>query len=236
MAILPSVSHHFLLFLYTSNSLLTVAEAEKKGIEEAGGSAEIFQINETLSQEVLAKMHAPPKPSYTLIEPSKLPEFDGFIFGIPTRYGNFPAQWKVNSIDYQALYFLVITFLSPIIYRPSGTPLGSFGLKVPSPASMLVSSFPPPASVAVRRRRSATQSQLSYTMASSTCLWATPPSFPSSRASKPPTVVRPGVLVVSRVLMAHASPRILSLRSRHFRVRISTTSLRRFPSSKSKAP
>lgn len=40
-------------------------------------------------------MHAPPKPDYPVLEPAKLVDFDGFIFGIPTRYGNFPAQWKV---------------------------------------------------------------------------------------------------------------------------------------------
>ena len=40
-------------------------------------------------------MHAPPK-STTIpeITPGKLAEYDAFLFGIPTRYGNFPAQWK----------------------------------------------------------------------------------------------------------------------------------------------
>lgn len=40
------------------------------------------------------KMHAPPKPAYPILEPTDLPQFDAFILGIPTRYGNFPAQWK----------------------------------------------------------------------------------------------------------------------------------------------
>ncbi|KAG6331649.1 hypothetical protein ID866_7440 [Astraeus odoratus] len=71
-----------------------MAEAVKGGIEGAGGSATIYQIAETLSDEVLAKMHAPPKPNYPIITPKELPEFDAFVFGIPTRYGNFPAQWK----------------------------------------------------------------------------------------------------------------------------------------------
>jgi len=71
-----------------------LAEAEKAGIESAGGKAEIFQIPETLPQEVLTKMHAPPKPAYEIITPEKLATFDAFLLGIPTRYGNFPAQWK----------------------------------------------------------------------------------------------------------------------------------------------
>ncbi|KAJ5573374.1 NADH-quinone oxidoreductase [Penicillium hispanicum] len=71
-----------------------LAEAEKKGIESAGGKADIFQIGETLADEVLAKMHAPPKSSYPIVEPNDLLEYDAVLFGIPTRYGNFPAQWK----------------------------------------------------------------------------------------------------------------------------------------------
>ncbi|KAM7193888.1 Flavoprotein-like protein [Rhypophila sp. PSN 637] len=73
-----------------------LAEAEKAGIEKAGGTADIFQIPETLPGDVLAKMHAPPKPTEipVLEDPSTLEAYDGFLLGIPTRYGNFPAQWK----------------------------------------------------------------------------------------------------------------------------------------------
>lgn len=41
-------------------------------------------------------MHAPPKPTdiTVLNDPAQLEEFDGILFGIPTRYGNFPAQFK----------------------------------------------------------------------------------------------------------------------------------------------
>ncbi|KAJ3729516.1 flavoprotein-like protein [Lentinula raphanica] len=71
-----------------------LAESVKSGIESAGGSVKIFQIPETLSQDILTMMHAPAKPDYPLIDAAKLTEFDAFLFGIPTRYGNFPAQWK----------------------------------------------------------------------------------------------------------------------------------------------
>ncbi|EIW56252.1 uncharacterized protein TRAVEDRAFT_171817 [Trametes versicolor FP-101664 SS1] len=71
-----------------------LAEGVKAGITAAGGSATIYQIAETLPEEVLVKMHAPPKPAYPILEPTDLPQFDAFILGIPTRYGNFPAQWK----------------------------------------------------------------------------------------------------------------------------------------------
>lgn len=73
-----------------------LAEAEKAGIEKAGGKADLFQIAETLPQDVLDKMYAPPKPTDipVLEDPAVLAEYDAFLIGIPTRYGNFPTQWK----------------------------------------------------------------------------------------------------------------------------------------------
>jgi len=71
-----------------------VAESVKAGIVEAGGSADILQIAETLPQEVLAKLYAPAKPDYPILAPNDLANYDAFILGIPTRYGNFPAQWR----------------------------------------------------------------------------------------------------------------------------------------------
>jgi len=71
-----------------------LAEAEKAGIEASGGTAKIYQIPETLPEEVLTKMHAPPKPDYPIASADTLTEYDAFILGVPTRYGNFPAQWK----------------------------------------------------------------------------------------------------------------------------------------------
>ncbi|KIJ36024.1 benzoquinone reductase [Sphaerobolus stellatus SS14] len=64
--------------------ITALVEAEKKGIEEARGSATIYQIPETLPQEILSKMHAPAKPDYSIINVAKLPESDAFLFGIPT--------------------------------------------------------------------------------------------------------------------------------------------------------
>ena len=72
-----------------------LAEAEKEGIEAAGGQADLYQVKETLSTDVLEKMHAPGQDeSIPLITPDELEKYDAFLFGIPTRYGNFPAQWK----------------------------------------------------------------------------------------------------------------------------------------------
>ncbi|KAL6454383.1 PST2 Protoplast secreted protein 2 [Candida maltosa Xu316] len=71
-----------------------LAEEEKKGIEAAGGHADIYQVPETLSQDVLQKLHAPARPNYPIATLDTLTGYDAFLFGIPTRYGNFPGQWK----------------------------------------------------------------------------------------------------------------------------------------------
>jgi len=39
-------------------------------------------------------MHAPPKSDIPIITTDVITTYDAFLFGIPTRYGNFPAQWK----------------------------------------------------------------------------------------------------------------------------------------------
>ncbi|KAI9669398.1 MAG: Minor allergen Alt a 7 [Alyxoria varia] len=85
-----------ILFYSTWGHILKLAEQEKAGIEKAGGTADLYMVPETLPQEVLEKMHAAPKPSNipTMDDPSELEKYDAFLLGIPTRYGNFPAQWK----------------------------------------------------------------------------------------------------------------------------------------------
>ena len=47
-------------------------------------------------------MYAPAKPKYPIITPDILTTYDAFILGIPTRYGNMPAQWKVCSCAWTA--------------------------------------------------------------------------------------------------------------------------------------
>ncbi|KVI02216.1 hypothetical protein Ccrd_019466, partial [Cynara cardunculus var. scolymus] len=72
-----------------------LAEEIKKGAASVEGvEAKLWQVPETLNDEVLAKMSAPPKSDVPIITPNELPEADGFIFGFPTRYGMMAAQFK----------------------------------------------------------------------------------------------------------------------------------------------
>ncbi|KAM6502818.1 hypothetical protein JOM56_002795 [Amanita muscaria] len=82
--------------MYGHISNAKMAEAAKQSVEKAGGQASIFQIAETLSPEILTKLHAPPKPHYPIITPNDF-TYDGCPSRVPTRYGygNMQAQWKV---------------------------------------------------------------------------------------------------------------------------------------------
>jgi NAD(P)H dehydrogenase (quinone) len=52
-------------------------------------------VAETLPEEVLKKMHAPPKnAAIPVIQVQQLTEADGFLFGFPTRYGMMASQFK----------------------------------------------------------------------------------------------------------------------------------------------
>ncbi|PRP81789.1 hypothetical protein PROFUN_10778 [Planoprotostelium fungivorum] len=74
----------------------TLAKAAIEGAKKVEGvTVDVFQIPETLPEEVLQKMHAPPKAEdVPVADPKTLLEYDGFLLGVPTRFGNFPAQWK----------------------------------------------------------------------------------------------------------------------------------------------
>ena len=51
-------------------------------------SLTLSRVPETLPQEVLTKMHAPPKSGDTVLSNAgELEAFDAILFGIPTRYG-----------------------------------------------------------------------------------------------------------------------------------------------------
>ncbi|KAF2707513.1 benzoquinone reductase [Pleomassaria siparia CBS 279.74] len=85
-----------IVYYSTYGHIKQLVDAELKGIESAGGTAKVYQIPETLSQEVLTKLYAPPKPTdvEVLNDPATLEQYDAVLLGIPTRFGNFPAQWK----------------------------------------------------------------------------------------------------------------------------------------------
>ncbi|KAI9293136.1 flavoprotein WrbA [Neoconidiobolus thromboides FSU 785] len=85
----------FIVFYSTYSHVYKLAQAIKEGAEKEGKvEVSIYQIPETLSEEVLSKMGAPAKPDVPVITPALLKEADGILFGFPTRFGTVPAQLK----------------------------------------------------------------------------------------------------------------------------------------------
>ncbi|KAJ2519488.1 hypothetical protein H4S06_003383 [Coemansia sp. BCRC 34490] len=84
----------FVITYSTFGHINKVAESVVKGLEKGGAVVGRYQVPETLSEEILTKMHAAPKLDIPVITPQQLTEADGFLFGFPTRYGTTPAQIK----------------------------------------------------------------------------------------------------------------------------------------------
>lgn len=72
-----------------------MAESIKEGLSAVDGvEVTVLRVPETLPDEVLAKMHAPPKADDPVVTTAQLLEFDAFVFGVPTRFGTAAAQMK----------------------------------------------------------------------------------------------------------------------------------------------
>ncbi|KAK3033836.1 hypothetical protein RJ639_034254 [Escallonia herrerae] len=74
-----------------------LARRMKGGVDGVDGvEATLYRVPETLPEEVLEKMWAPPKDDGIpeISGPAELAEADGFLFGFPTRYGCMAAQMK----------------------------------------------------------------------------------------------------------------------------------------------
>ncbi|KAJ2092347.1 hypothetical protein IW140_000767 [Coemansia sp. RSA 1813] len=84
----------FVITYSTYGHINKVAESIVKGLQKSGVEVGRYQIAETLSDEVLGMMHAPPKADIPVIDANKLAEADGYMFGFPTRFGTAPAQVK----------------------------------------------------------------------------------------------------------------------------------------------
>jgi NAD(P)H dehydrogenase (quinone) len=86
-----------IIYYSTWGHIRKLAETVAEGVKEAGATPVIYQVPETLPEEILKKMHAAPKADHPVLTHDKLgelKELDGYIFGLPTRYGMMPAQMK----------------------------------------------------------------------------------------------------------------------------------------------
>jgi len=88
-----------IIFYSTYGHVYRLAESVAEGAREIPGvEAEIFQVAETLPNEVLEKMHAvEARKAFAhipLADPKRLSDADAIIIGTPTRYGAAAAQMR----------------------------------------------------------------------------------------------------------------------------------------------
>ena len=75
----------------------TLADEIAGSMKAEGVAVDLFQAPELLGTDVLKAMGAPPKPADPVMDHAKtksLADYDGFVFGIPTRFGSAAAQMK----------------------------------------------------------------------------------------------------------------------------------------------
>ncbi|XP_051128459.1 probable NAD(P)H dehydrogenase (quinone) FQR1-like 1 [Andrographis paniculata] len=85
----------YVVYYSTYGHVEKLAQEIKKGADSVEGvEAQLWQVPETLPEDVLAKLGAPAKSDAPVITPDQLAEADGFIFGFPTRFGMMAAQFK----------------------------------------------------------------------------------------------------------------------------------------------
>ena len=89
----------FVIFYSMYGHVAKLASQIRSSVEQTGCDCRLFQIAETLNDEILGKMRALPKSrDIPFIRPEQLLEADGYLFGMPTRFGSIPTQVK-NFFD-----------------------------------------------------------------------------------------------------------------------------------------
>jgi NAD(P)H dehydrogenase (quinone) len=88
------------LVLYYSSygHIEKMAEAVAEGVREAGAEATIKRVPELVPEEVAKRSGFKLDQAAPVATVDELPAYDAIIFGVPTRFGNMPAQMK-NFLD-----------------------------------------------------------------------------------------------------------------------------------------
>ncbi|XP_077250113.1 putative NAD(P)H dehydrogenase (quinone) FQR1-like 3 isoform X2 [Tasmannia lanceolata] len=96
----------YIIYYSLYGHVVTMAREIHRGANSVQGvEATLWQVPETLSEEVLEKMKAPPKENdVAVIKTQQLVEADAFIFGFPSRFGMMPAQFMAFFDDTHDLW------------------------------------------------------------------------------------------------------------------------------------
>ncbi len=84
------------LVLYYSSfgHMEAMAKAAADGAREAGAEVTVKRVPELVPEQVARDSHYKLDQEAPTAEPAELADYDGILFGVPTRYGNMPAQMK----------------------------------------------------------------------------------------------------------------------------------------------
>jgi len=89
-----------ILVLYYSSwgHMEQMAKAAAEGARETGADVTIKRVPELVPEEVAKKAGYKLDQEAPVAQPLELADYDGFVFGIPTRFGLMPSQMK-NFLD-----------------------------------------------------------------------------------------------------------------------------------------
>lgn len=84
------------LVLYYSSygHIETMAEAVAEGVRDSGADVAIKRVREIVPEEIARKSGFKLDQDAPIAEVSELVDYDAIIVGVPTRFGNMPAQMK----------------------------------------------------------------------------------------------------------------------------------------------
>jgi NAD(P)H dehydrogenase (quinone) len=88
------------LVLYYSSygHIEKMAEAVAQGARDAGAEVAVKRVPELVPEEIARKSHFKLDQAAPIATVEELPDYDAIIIGVPTRFGNMPAQMK-NFLD-----------------------------------------------------------------------------------------------------------------------------------------
>jgi NAD(P)H dehydrogenase (quinone) len=89
-----------ILVLYYSSygHIERMAEAVAEGARSTGAEVAVKRVPELVPEEVARKSHFKLDQAAPIASVEELPDYDAIVIGVPTRFGNMPAQMK-NFLD-----------------------------------------------------------------------------------------------------------------------------------------
>ncbi|WP_337997628.1 NAD(P)H:quinone oxidoreductase [Oleispirillum naphthae] len=106
-----------ILILYYSSygHVEAMAQAAAEGVRAAGAEAVVKRVPELVPEDAARKAGIKLDQAAPVADPQELAEYDGFLFGTPTRFGNMAAEMK-NFLDQTG----GLWFAGKLIGKPAG--------------------------------------------------------------------------------------------------------------------